>query len=248
MAFQFPSNPIIGQIFVAAAGVEYRWNGVAWFLTGFVYLTQDQGDARYVRLSTRGVANGVATLDAGTKVPIAQLPAGTANGVASLDGTGKVPVAQLPTIASVPTGTVIDFAGSSAPSDYLPCDGAAVSRTTYAALFAVLGGTWGAGNGSTTFNVPDLRRRVTMGSGGTSVSGPANTLGSVGGEEVHQLTIAEMPAHVHTMGRVAGGTGALQFSSAAGMADISPSTGSQGSSAAHTNVQPSAVVQKIIKT
>src|SRR3954447_9235482 len=60
----------------------------------------------------------------------------------------------------VSTGAILVFASSSIPSGFLVCDGSAVSRTTYAALFAVIGTTYGAGNGSTTFNVPDLRDRL----------------------------------------------------------------------------------------
>jgi microcystin-dependent protein len=63
----------------------------------------------------------------------------------------------------VPAGAITAFAASSPPSGWLTCDGSAVSRTTYAALFAVLGSTWGAGDGSTTFNVPDLRGQFLRG-------------------------------------------------------------------------------------
>src|SRR6185295_442671 len=68
---------------------------------------------------------------------------------------------------SVPTGTMLDFAGSSAPTGYLLCDGTAVSRTTYADLFSVIGIIWGAGDTTTTFNIPDFRRTVAVGSGGS---------------------------------------------------------------------------------
>ena len=64
-----------------------------------------------------------------------------------------------------PVGTVIAFAANSAPSGYLLCNGAAVSRTTYAALFATIGTLYGAGNGSTTFNLPNLTNRFIQGSG-----------------------------------------------------------------------------------
>ena len=99
--------------------------------------------------------------------------------------------------ALTPAGTLIDFAGTSAPSGYLACDGSAVSRTTYAALFAAISTIWGAGDGSTTFNLPNLQRCATIGAGGTAVSGPANTVGSVGGEETHTLSTAELAAHNH---------------------------------------------------
>lgn len=71
------------------------------------------------------------------------------------------------------TGTVLPFAGSAAPTDWLLCYGQAVSRATYANLFAVIGTTYGAGDGSTTFNVPDLRGRVAAGKdnmGGTAAN------------------------------------------------------------------------------
>lgn len=67
--------------------------------------------------------------------------------------------------AIMPPGTKIDFCGATAPDGFLACDGAAVSRTTYAALFAAIGTTWGAGDGSTTFNLPDLRESVEVGAG-----------------------------------------------------------------------------------
>lgn len=87
----------------------------------------------------------------------------------------------------VPIGTILDFAAATAPTGYLVCDGSAVSRTTYAALFAVIGTTWGSGNGSTTFNVPDFRGRTAIGSGtGTGGNATAHALGSKGGDEALQ--------------------------------------------------------------
>jgi len=74
-----------------------------------------------------------------------------------------------------PSGSVIMHGGSSAPSGYLLCDGAAVSRTIYANLFAIIGTTFGPGNGSTTFNLPDFRGIFPRG------AGTNETLGSVGG-------------------------------------------------------------------
>lgn len=90
-----------------------------------------------------------------------------------------------------PAGIVMPFAGSVAPQGYLFCDGSAVSRTTYATLFAVIGTTYGSGDGSTTFNVPDLSGRVVIGVSGT------HALASTGGSETVTLVESELPAHTH---------------------------------------------------
>lgn len=92
---------------------------------------------------------------------------------------------------SEPAGIIMPFAGTVAPENYLFCDGSAVSRTTYATLYAVIGDTFGAGDGSTTFNLPDLSGRVPLG-----VS-QAHALGTTGGSETVTLTESELPAHVH---------------------------------------------------
>lgn len=69
-----------------------------------------------------------------------------------------------------PTGVVLPFAGSSIPNGWLLCDGSAVSRVVYPSLFNVIGETYGAGDGSTTFNLPDLREAVPKGAGSTGLS------------------------------------------------------------------------------
>ena len=97
-----------------------------------------------------------------------------------------------------PVGSVKMYAGSGTPSKWLYCDGSAVSRTTYAKLFGVIGTTYGAGDGSTTFNVPDFRGRVGVGVGtGTATGATAHTLGQTAGEETVTLTVNQMPKHTH---------------------------------------------------
>jgi microcystin-dependent protein len=89
------------------------------------------------------------------------------------------------------TGVILPFGATTPPTGFLLCDGSAVSRTTYATLFGVIGTTYGVGNGSTTFNVPDFRQRFPL---GKAVSGTGSTLGGVGG------TIdVPAPAHSHTL-------------------------------------------------
>ena len=146
----------------------------------------------------------------------------------------------------VPVGAVIDFAGAALPTHYLACNGAAVSRTTYRQLFAVIGTTWGAGDGSTTFNVPGLADYVTAGSGGS-----LGALGAKVGAATHTLTIAEMPNHAHP-GSTApvGGGGGGAIPTAANLSPIGSTAinvAAQGGGAAHSIVQQTAIMQKIIR-
>jgi microcystin-dependent protein len=95
----------------------------------------------------------------------------------------------------VPAGVISQFAGASAPSGYLLCDGSAVSRTTYSALFAALNTTYGAGNGSTTFNIPNLQNRIPVGKGADVAF---DVLGETGGSKTVTLSEANMAAHTHS--------------------------------------------------
>lgn len=94
-----------------------------------------------------------------------------------------------------PAGMVTQFAGSTAPTGWLLCDGATVSRTTYASLFAVIGTTYGAGDGSTTFGLPNLKGRVPAGRDVAQTE--FDTLGETGGAKTHTLTTSELPSHSH---------------------------------------------------
>lgn len=153
------------------------------------------------------------------------------------------------------TGVVFPFAGTTAPTGWLLCAGQAVNRTTYAALFAVIGTTYGSGNGTTTFNVPDLRGRVIAGAdnmGGTAAnrltsagSGVSGAIGSAGGAETHTLSSAQIPAHTHTGSTASAGShthtvavtsGPTQTSSDYGPTALAgPGSGTSGTAGDHTH-------------
>lgn len=121
-----------------------------------------------------------------------------------LDGVTSAIQTQFNALDVFPKGMISPFGGSSAPSGWLMCNGGAVSRTTYSALFAVIGTTYGSGDGSSTFNVPDLLGRSPIGSGsGTDLT--ARTLGAKIGAET-------LPAHTHTIDHGHTGSGSTSVS------------------------------------
>lgn len=160
----------------------------------------------------------------------------------------------------LPVAATIPYAGASAPTGWLLCDGAAVSRTTYADLFAAISTTYGAGDGSTTFNVPNLKGRVPVGR--DAAQGEFDTLGETGGAKTHTLSESEMPSHTHTQNSHSHGNSAVGYSIGAGSGGFQ-TTGSQtvswntnsttatnqntGGNGAHNNLQPYMALNYIIK-
>jgi microcystin-dependent protein len=150
-----------------------------------------------------------------------------------------------PTAASgLPAGVMVPFGGSSVPSGWLLCDGTAVSRTTYSALFAAISTAYGTGDGSTTFNLPNMKGNVPIGydSGQTEF----NALGKTGGEKTHVLTTTEMPAHTHNIPGASGTSGGYPPATAQNSGGWT--SGSAGSGGAHNNLQPYNTFNYIIKT
>ena len=99
---------------------------------------------------------------------------------------------------SLPIGSMIPFGSQeNIPSNWKICDGSAISRETYAELFDVIGTSYGAGDGSTTFNLPDKRGRVSVGLDSNQTE--FDTIGKKSGEKTHQLTINEIPSHDHRL-------------------------------------------------
>lgn len=188
---------------------------------------------------------------------------------------------------AMPIGVVVDFCGSTAPSGWMLCYGQAISRASYPSCFSTIGTTFGSGDGSTTFNLPDLRGRILAGKDnmggalanrlGTFSGFPVGAaIGYSGGNEVHVLTEAQIPSHRHsgattqdgehihanfyTRGNTQGagnylapsnGSGGdvtlLGNSGSAGTHNHTFDTSFTGGSGRHNNVQPTMIINKIIK-
>lgn len=163
------------------------------------------------------------------------------------NGTTVTSTGSTITIATsegIPAGVVVPYAGSTVPDGWLLCDGAAVSRTTYAALFLTIGTSYGPGDGSTTFNLPNLAGKIPVGrDSGDSVF---DTIGETGGEKTHTLTIDEMPSHNHRIEAYTG-TGSGGFIEAGQSFQAGRITFNTGGSQPHNNLQPYIVLHYIIK-
>ena len=217
----------------------------------------------FIPNSEKGVAGGVATLGDDTKISDNQLPIATttdlgvikvgANLTIGEDGTLNAIGGSGGTVSdTLPIGSVVEWFSTTIPTNWLECNGQAISRTEYAELFAVIGTKYGSGDGSTTFNLPNIQGKIPVGL--DTADTDFNTLGKTGGEKTHTLTIDEMPSHRHAvntninctgfgsqncMVRGAGGTTEWK--------DNGYYMKSTGGGAAHNNLQPYIVQNFIIK-
>jgi len=149
--------------------------------------------------------------------------------------------ANLTGIEGIPTATIVPWSSSSVPTGFLECNGAAVSRSTYSALFAIVSTTYGVGDGASTFNLPDLQDNVAMGKSGTKAlasTGGANTVnigftpaGNVGGSTANAtLSTSQLASHSHSVNIASSGDGS-------NVKGLSPNT--QGTSSRNFNTNSS---------
>jgi microcystin-dependent protein len=219
-------------------------------ITGITALTVPVGGTGVANLTVNNVilGNGVS--------PVQFVAPGTSGNVLTSDGSTWYSAPGGGGSSSVPVGTVSPYAGSSAPSGWLLCYGQAISRTTYASLYAIVGTTYGTGDGSTTFNVPDLRGRAAFGKdnmGGSAANRITNAgsgitgtgLGNSGGSQSTTLAIANIPAHTHSYTAPTGNDG-TNASSGGTSATTAGTTGSTGSGTAFGTMNPTLILNYII--
>jgi microcystin-dependent protein len=244
---------------VLANGVDIRGpQGASGAGTGDMLSTQNLNDVASKPTAFDNIKQTATTTSSG----VAEV-ATVAEAVAVTDNDKMI--TPLLMASFVPIGTVFDYLGTTAPTGWLFPYGQLLSRTTYSALFALIGTTFGVGDNSTTFNAPDLRGRVVVGKdnmGATSadrltgLSGgvDGDVLGATGGSETHVLDTTQIPAHTHTIGPKtarygANGQSYADWQPSAGDSDrntVSVTSNATGGGLAHNNVQPSMVLNKIM--
>ena len=181
-----PASPALGQLWLDTSQTPDElkvYDGAAFVRVDPLGITETAGDARYLRI-TNANANFL-QLAGGTLTGNLTLVGNpTTNNMASNKAYVDAQIAGIPAATDLtPAGTIIYTARSTAPAGYLHAAGQRVSRTTYAALFAAIGTTYGAGNGSTNFNLPDLRGEFLRGLDGGRGVDNGRALGSAQGSQ-----------------------------------------------------------------
>lgn len=221
----------------------------------------------FIPNSEKGVAGGVATLGDNTKISDNQLPIATttdlgvikvgANLTIGEDGTLNALGESGGTVSdTLPIGSVVEWFSTTIPINWLECNGQAISRTEYAELFAVIGTKYGSGDGSTTFNLPNIKGKTTVGLDIDDTD--FNELGKTGGEKTHTLTENEIPPmDVHMTQHTWFDRGGLEAGGAVNRKVVAGGgTGGSpelvigtvnGGGQAHNNLQPYIVSNYIIK-
>ena len=249
-----PGNPVVSGAVISATDHNNTIADIASGLSNTVTRDGQSPPTANLPMSNFKLTGLAAGTVAGDSARFEQLPSSSNILAVASGGTGLGTGENLALSGEVkmwPTGT--------APAGHLLCNGAAVSRTTYASLFAVVSTVFGVGDGSTTFNVPDFRDRMPIGAGTTySANSSGGSANAVVVDHTHTMSVSN-PAHDHTMGGVyalfgntGGGSAVLTQSSNSSTGStttsVSVAAANTGVSGTNANLPPYLAIYFIIKT
>ena len=199
-----PSGPTLGQLWLDTSQTPDElkvYDGAAFVRVDPLGITDAAAAAKYLQITN--AASTYLTLTGGTLTGNLTLTGNpTTTNMASNKGYVDTQIAAIPAVTDqTPAGTVIYSARSTAPTGYIKANGAAISRSTFSVLFAAIGTQYGVGNGSTTFNVPDLRGEFIRGWSDGHTVDSGRTLGSNQADATAKngLNLVAAPDHRHTM-------------------------------------------------
>jgi microcystin-dependent protein len=218
-----PTGPALGQLWQDTSQNPDQlkmYDGANWVRVDPQGITQTAADARYLLPATAAstylpLAGGALTGN------LTLVGSPTSTNMAANRGYVDAQIAAIPTVEAIPSGTIIWTARNTAPTGYLAADGAAVSRTTYATLFSAIGTVYGGGNGSTTFNVPDLRGEFIRGWDNGRGVDSGRTLGTAQADELRSHTHSTNNFQETGSGLRGGGSGTIY-------SNVGTSTGAAG--------------------
>src|SRR5262245_7684695 len=188
--------------------LDFQFNGVATANAAFSATITPLSIAAATGTTTFGgtvtINGSLAVSTTATMTTLGVTGNGTISGALGVSGVMNAGTVQQGGATLVPPGVIVPYAGSSIPGGWLECNGQQANRTVFAALFAAIGTNYGGGDGSNTFNLPDLTGRTIFGkealpnritAAGSGISSPS--VGNAGGAEAHTLTTSEIPSHTH---------------------------------------------------
>lgn len=234
--YSLPQSSFVAGSVISSSAVNSDFNDIATALTGSLARDGQAGMTGQLKVADGSTVAPAFTFSNETNTGFIRPNAGQIGIVINGIQVGFFSSSGITTtgiVGLMPVGAIISYAGAAAPATWILCFGQAVLRATYTALFAAIGTQYGSGDGSTTFNLPDLRGRLIAGNDGMGGSAAgrltatyfgtsAIVLGAVGGNESSGLSATNLPGHTHN------GSG---------------TTGAMNANASHQHSLPASVIQ-----
>jgi microcystin-dependent protein len=253
-------NPTTNNLGFASStgGTEFAFGQGGTIFTAIAPITLTGGELKLATSSTESAlifnASNQLIVNAGYGLTInseGELIIATSTDNFDFTGTVSLPATTTQQFSAkgslVPVGTILMYVATSTADGWLLCDGSAISRSDFSELYAIIGTKYGHGDGSTTFNLPDMRQRVPMGVYDGVADNVGYFLGQTGGATSTNMVENQLAAHTHTVGNAAGAGSSLSITTGGGSDAGGTSSGSTGSAHDLPTLDPYITINYIIK-